>query len=172
MPQLDLQQEQILQVIKHTLVQFDVLCKELEHAKKGTSSNSLADIEIMKAQWNGYLAEQHKLKADFETCQSECQALSQGDASKNIKKIRKLYQKLQDDVAHVTDIQKKAQELEETISTLEQQARGELPSIDDLKKQYNTTFEIVQGFRQSVPDVYGEAERQTGIYFFTAPKHE
>lgn len=172
MSQLDVQQEQILQVIKHTLIQFDMLCKELENAKNGTSSNSLADIERMKTQWSGYLTEQQKLKADFESCQSECQALAQGNTSKNMKKIRKLYQKLQDDVAHVTDIQKKAQELEENIASLEQQSVDAVPSLDALKKQYTTTFEIVQSFRQSVPDVYDEAEKETGIYFFTAPKHE
>jgi chromosome segregation ATPase len=171
MSQLDTQQEQVLKVVKLTLVQFDLLCKELENAKKGTPSNSLAEIEKMKIQWANYLAEQQKIKEDFNSCQSECQSLAQSDTNKNMKKIRKLYQKLQDDVAHVTEIQKRAQELEQNIAVLEQQSRGDLPSLDDLKKQYTTTFEIIQGFKQSVPDVYNEAERQTGIYFFTLPTH-
>jgi len=171
MSEVDAQQEQVLQVMKHTLVQFDLLCKELETAKKGTPTNSVAEIERMKKQWSSYLAEQQKLKTDFDSCQSECESLAQSDANKNMKKIRKLYQKLQDDVAHVTEIQKKTQELEQNIASLEKQSHGEVPSLDDLKKQYSTTFEIIQGFRQSVPDLYNEAERQTGIYFFTLPKH-
>ncbi|HME53192.1 MAG TPA: hypothetical protein VKM55_13300 [Candidatus Lokiarchaeia archaeon] len=172
MPQIDVQGVQILHVIEHTLVQFDLLCKELENAKKETPSNSLEEIDRMKKQWSDYLAEQQKLKTDFEACQAECQALSQGDATKNMKKVRKLYQKLQDDIAHVTEIQRKAQELEENISSIENQSRENLPSLDGLKKQYTTTYEILQGFRQSVPEIYSEAEKQTGIYFFTAPKHE
>lgn len=169
MSRMALEDEHHLGIIKVTLVQFDALCNELERAKKEASMNYLAIVEHMKAQLNGCLAEKHELKADFETCQASCRDLIAGNVKKNARKLDKLYQKIQDDVDRITAVQEKARELEANIAAIEQQLSNPAPSIDELKRQYNTAFEIIKGFRDSVPAMYHEAERQTGVHFFTLP---
>ncbi|NMC05457.1 MAG: hypothetical protein GYA24_09605 [Candidatus Lokiarchaeota archaeon] len=164
--------EDIKEVVKRTLVQFDQLCKQLETAKRAATpgKNSAAEIQKLRAELAKHQAEQQKMKADFERWENECRDLIQKNADKNKKKIKKLYSKLAEDVEITTEIERKAREIEARLQSVMQAEFGEVPAIDQLKKQYATTFEIIQGFRQTIPDVYNAAEQETGIYFFTMPK--
>jgi predicted RNase H-like nuclease (RuvC/YqgF family) len=164
--------QDIKEVVKRTLVQFDWLCKELEKVKRATApgKSTSSEIQKLRAELAKHQAEQQKLRADFERWENECRELIQKNADKNKKKIKKIYSKLAEDVEVTTEVERKAKETEARLQAVMQAEFGEAPAIDQLKKQYATTFEIIQGFRQTIPDVYNEAEQETGIYFFTMPK--
>jgi molecular chaperone GrpE (heat shock protein) len=164
--------QDIKDVVKRTLVQFDLLCKELENAKRAAAPGhtSSAEIQKLRAELAKHQAEQQKLRADFERWENECRELIQKNADKNKKKIKKIYSKLADDVEVTTEVERKAKEVETRLQSVLQAEFGEAPSIEVLKKQYTTTFEIIQGFRQTIPEVYNQAEQETGIFFFTMPK--
>ncbi|MEX2681899.1 MAG: hypothetical protein Q6373_009870 [Candidatus Sigynarchaeota archaeon] len=164
--------EDIKEVVKRTLVQFDILCKQLENAKRAAApaKNTSAEIQKLRAELAKHQAEQQKLRADFERWEAQCRELIQQNADKNKKKLKKLYNKLAEDVEVTTEIERKAKEVEARLQSILQAEFGDVPAIDQLKKQYATTFEIIQGFRQTIPDIYNQAEQETGIYFFTMPK--
>ncbi len=164
--------QEIKDVVKRTLVQFDWLCKELEKSKQTTAPgrNTTSEIQKLRAELAKHQAEQQKLRADFERWENECRDLIQKNADKNKKKIKKIYSKLAEDVEVTTEVERKAKDTEARLQAIMQAEFGEAPAVDQLKKQYATTFEIIQGFRQTIPEVYDEAERETGIYFFTMPK--
>ncbi|MBN2151128.1 MAG: hypothetical protein JW839_06785 [Candidatus Lokiarchaeota archaeon] len=164
--------EDILTVVKRTLVQFDLLCKQLENAKRAATPgrNTSAEIQKLRSELAKHQAEQQKLRADFERWEAQCRELIQKNADKNKKKIRKIYDKLAEDVEITTEVERKAKEVEARLQSIMQAEFGDVPAVDQLKKQYATTFEIIQGFRQTIPDIYNQAEQETGIYFFTMPK--
>lgn len=168
MLQIEVPRDQVFPVILSTLVQFDKLCMELEVAREASSPQVIVNIEKMKATLNGYMAEGHLLKADFEACQIECNALA-GNFAKNEKKLKKLHDHVQEDIDRITSIQDKIHALEEKIASIERWLHGG-KSLDDIKQQYETTFEIIKNFRQTIPALYADAERETGIHFFTSFK--
>jgi chromosome segregation ATPase len=161
-----------MEVVKRTLITFDSLCKELESAKKLAASGNKSSSEIgkLRAELAKCQAEQQKLRVDFEKWESECRDLIAKNADKHKKKIKKIYSKLEDDVQLTTEVEKKAKEAEDRLRATLQASMGDGPDVETLKKQYTTTFEIIQGFRQSMPDIYNAAEQETGIFFFTMPK--
>ncbi len=164
--------EDIKSVVKRTLVQFDMLCKDLEKAKRAATPgrSTASEIQKLRAELARHQAEQQKLKADFEHWEAQCRDLIQQNADKNQKKIKKIYSKLAEDVEVTTEVERKAKEVETRLQSIMQAEFGDVPAVDQLKKQYATTFEIIQGFRQTIPDIYNQAEQETGIYFFTMPK--
>nr|MDO8109821.1 hypothetical protein [Candidatus Sigynarchaeota archaeon] len=167
----DTQGEQILDVVKKTLVQFDLLCKDLERAKKLAAGGiSKGEISKLQAELAKCQSERQKREGEFGKWENACRDLIQKNADKNKKKIQKIYSKLQEEVAATAEVDKKAQEVQVKLNELTKFAEGSMPSLEALKKQYTTTFEIIQGFRQTIPEIYNRAERETGIYFFTMPK--
>nr|MDO8117007.1 hypothetical protein [Candidatus Sigynarchaeota archaeon] len=164
--------EDIKEVVKRTLVQFDLLCKQLENAKRAATpgKNTSGEIQKLRAELAKHQAEQQKLRAEFDRWEAQCRELIQQNAEKNKKKIKKIYDKLAEEVEVTTEVERKAKEIEARLQSILQAEFGDVPDIEQLKKQYATTFEIIQGFRQTIPEIYNQAEQETGIYFFTMPK--
>jgi chromosome segregation ATPase len=172
MPELD-PISLIKEDIKKTLQQFDVLSRQLDYTQAQGTHDSHSEPTLEVARLNQELTacyEQQKIVlADFQRIENEARHLIDENAEKHQKKIRKLYEKLGEHIMLKNDLAKKIDSIEAKMVAIAGPTSTRVMPVEDIKAQYSTTYEILNNFRQNVPDVYSEAEKETGIFFFTAP---
>ncbi|MHA1890891.1 MAG: hypothetical protein ACTSYS_07865 [Promethearchaeota archaeon] len=155
------------EAIRKTLLKFDSLSKALVNKDY---KNSEPLVFQLKEQLRELERQKSKLQDEFNRLEEDCRKLILENPEGNKKRIKKLYQKLDQKVSQNTKCISMMKQIQEKLSQLKNNPLKGNVSIADLKKQYQTTFEIIQDFRQSLPDVYQEVEKETGIYFFMPPK--
>ncbi|MHA1683554.1 MAG: hypothetical protein ACTSUE_21630 [Promethearchaeota archaeon] len=154
--------------IKKTLLQFDVLSQQINNLKsrnKGTPNHLVNQL----SEELGRLNEQKRmLEEEFDKLEEACRRMILEDAERNAKKIKKLYQKLKTQVEQNQKYIRMMQQIQSKLSVLN--GNGGSADSEQIRIQYKTTFEIIQDFRQNLPEVYSEVEQETGIFFFSTPR--
>lgn len=157
--------------IKRTLIEFDVLSRKLKVIKSSEevfSSPHKKKVELEK-ELNKCKEKQQKVVQNFNEIENICENLINENAKKHKRKINKLYGKLNKFVEENKTLQENIDSIQEKIKVLQTSGTMDQNAIRNLEEEYNTSFEIIQGFWHEIPEVYREAENETGIYFFTSP---
>ncbi|MBD3185843.1 hypothetical protein GF325_03355, partial [Candidatus Bathyarchaeota archaeon] len=124
------------EAIKKTLLQFDVLSKQLEVLKKDAGNgveNPL--VKQLESELSKIKEGQQQLKEEFDKMEENCRRMILDDPDNNVKKIRKLYAKLEEKVKENMKYVNMADKIKSRLSLL----RGKSGTTSQaIKEQYKT----------------------------------